>query len=324
MNKDSKILIVGHDDIIENSLFSYFQSNGYENVFSSSKSSLDTTDQQAVEKYFVKNKPEYVFLASTRSGGIEANQKCAAEFMYHNLVSQNNIIFSSKENGVKKLLFYASSCVYPKICEQPMREDMILTGQMEKTSEPYSTAKAAGIKLCQAFKKQYDFNAIVMIPATVFGPQSNTDIESSHVIGALLNKFHTAVTEQKDEVVVWGTGKPRREFLYIDDFIDASLFLMDKYDGDDVVNVGSGSDMEIKELANIIAEICGFQGGIVFDETKLDGTMQKLLDNSKISELGFKTKVNLEDGIKKTYNWFSAEGGPASGGKNKETREHVK
>ena len=218
MNKDSKILIVGHDDITENSLYSYFSDNGYENVFSSSRMGLDPTIQVSVYDFFQKQKPEYIFLASTRSGGIEANDKNGAEFMYHNLESQNNILYASWKFGAKKLLYFGGSCVYPKECAQPMRPEAILTGSLEATSESYSLAKIAGLKLCQAYKKQYGFNAIVMIPATIYGAGSDVDIQTAHVMGALIGKFAQAAKENSNEVVVWGTGSARREFLYTDDF----------------------------------------------------------------------------------------------------------
>lgn len=304
MDKDSKILIVGHNDIIEHSLRSYFENNGYRNVFSSSTIGLNPTIQASVYEFFQKHRPEYVFLASTRSGGIEANAKNGAEFIYHNSESQNNILYSSWKFGAKKLLYFAGSCVYPKECSQPMNEESLLTGELEKTSEPYSVAKIAGIKLCQAFKKQYGFNAIVMVPATIYGAGSDVNSETAHVIGALIGKFTNAVKENQQEVVVWGTGQPRREFLYADDFVDACRFLMENYDGDEVVNIGSGGDITIKELAETIAEIVGFRGSIVFDETKPDGTMRKLLDSRRMTDLGWKARISLEEGIKKTYQWY--------------------
>ena len=305
MNKNSKILIIGHDDITENSLYSFFSDNGYESAFSSSRIGLDPTIQVSVYEFFQKHKPEYVFLASTRSGGIEANSNNSAEFMYHNLESQNNILYASWKFGAKKLLYIGGSCVYPKECPQPMAPAAILTGSLEATSEPYSLAKIAGLKLCQAFKKQYDFNAIVMVPATIYGAGSDVDIQTAHVMGALIGKFAQAIKKGQKEVVVWGTGQARREFLYAADFVDACLFMMKNYDGDSVVNVGSSSDVTIEELAQTIAKVTGFAGNIVFDKNKPDGTMQKLLDSSFINNLGWKPQVSLEDGINKTYQWFS-------------------
>jgi len=306
MNTNSTILIVGHNDIIENSLVSYFKNNRYEDVFSSSAVGLNPTIQASVYEFFQKQRPEYVFLGSTRSGGIAVNEKNGAEFIYHNLESQNNILYASWKFKVQKLLYFGGSCVYPKDCCQPMNEEDLMTGELEKTSEPYSVAKIAGIKLCQAFKKQYGFNAIVMVPATVYGPGGDVNIETAHVIGALIGKFARAVEEKQGEVIVWGSGKPQREFLYSDDCVDASLFLMDHYDGEHIVNVGSGSDVSIKELAKMIADITGFKGGIVFDESKPDGTGKKLLDNNRMTGLGWQPKISLEEGIKKTYECYKS------------------
>ena len=304
MNKDSKILIVGHDDITENTLHSFYNGNGYRNVFSTSRIGLDPTIQVSVYEFFQKHKPEYVFLASTRSGGIEANRNSGAEFMYHNLESQNNILYSSWKFGVEKLIYFAGSCVYPKECSQPMKPDAILTGALEETSEPYSLAKVAGLKLCQVFKKQYGLNAIVMIPATIYGSGSDVDIETAHVMGALIGKFAQAVKENKSEVIVWGTGQARREFLYADDFVDACHFLMEHYDGDQIINVGCGSDVTVKELAQTIAKVTGFEGTIVFDKTKPDGVMQKLLDSNIMTALGWQPRISLEEGIDRTYQWY--------------------
>jgi len=304
MDKKSRILIIGHDDVIENSLYQYFQSNGYGNVFSSSKIAPDVHNQSALTRFFENEQPEYVFLGSTRSGGIAANQKFPGEFIYSNLESQNNIIHAAYKSGVKKLLYFAGSCVYPKECSQPIKEEYLLTAPLEPTSEAYSIAKIAGIKLCQAYKKQYGFNAIVVIPATVYGPGSDADIETAHVIGALIGKFAEAVASGEKKVVVWGTGNPRREFIFASDFVDACLFLTAKYQDNEMINVGCGTDVSIRELSEIIKEISGFKGKIIFNETKPDGTMQKLMDNTKISRLGWKPKVSLKEGIKQTYDWY--------------------
>ncbi len=302
--KDSRILIVGHDDIIENSLFDYFRSKKSSCVFSSSKIALDTTSQNAVNQFFQKEKIQYVFLASTRSGGIVANQEHPAEFIYHNLESQNNIIHGAYRFGVKKLLFFAGSCVYPKETKQPLKEEYLLTGPLEETSEAYSVAKIAGIKLCEYYKKQYGFNALTVIPATIYGPGSNVNVATAHVIGALIGKFSDAKFSSKKEVVVWGTGLPRREFIFIDDFISAAIFLMEKDNKHQMINVGCGQDISIKELALLIKNIVGFKGKIIFDKTKPDGTMKKLMNNKKITQLGWKPKVSLEEGIKETYAWY--------------------
>ena len=304
MNKDSRILVVGHNDIIENALYTYFKFSGYPNIFSSSQIGLNPTVQASVYAFFQKVRPEYVFLGSTRSGGIDANVKNPAEFLYHNSESQNNIFYSSRKFGVKKLLYIAGSCVYPKECPQPMKEEHLLTGTLEQTSEPYSVAKIAGIKLCQAFRKQYGLNAIAMVPATVYGPGSDVNIETAHVIGALMGKFVSAVVKGRQKVSVWGTGNPRREFLYVDDFLAAALHLMDYYNGEKPVNVGSGSDVTIKELTETIIRAVGFEGEAVFDKTKPDGTMKKLLDSSYVNSLGWKAKVSLDQGIRKTYDGY--------------------
>lgn len=304
MNKESKILIVGHDDVMEQSLRNYFQREGYANVFSSSSIGLNATIQASVYEFFQKYRPEYVFLASTRSGGIEANLKNGGEYIYHNLESQNNIVYAAWKFEVKKLLFFAGSCVYPKDCAQPMCEKALLTGPLEETSEPYSVAKIAGIKLCQAFRRQYGLNTLVMIPATIYGPGSNVDLEQAHVMGALIAKFTSAAEKNSKEVIVWGTGKPRREFLYADDFVSACVYLMGHYDSDEIINAGCGSDVSIQELARIIAGVSGFKGKIIFDQTKPDGTMKKLLDSRRIHDLGWKPRVSLEEGIRKTYEWY--------------------
>jgi len=300
MNKNSKILIVGHNDIIEFSLMSFFSKNDYRNVSSSSNIGLNPTIQASVYEFFQKHRPEYVFLASTRSGGIEANRNNPAEFIYHNLESQNNILYSSWKFGVKKLLYFAGSCVYPKESSQPIKEDSLLSGHLEETSEAYSIAKIAGIKSCQAFKQQYGLNTIVMVPATVYGIGSDINIDTAHVLGALIGKFADAVRNNQKEVIVWGTGQPRREFLYADDCVEACLFLMENYDGDEIINVGCGCDVSIKELAEIISELTGFKGNVVFDKTKPNGTMQKLLDNNRMTNLGWKSRISLKEGIAKT------------------------
>jgi len=301
MHSDSKILIVGHDDILEKSLSDYFAANRFTRVFSSSAAALNTAIQPAVYDFFAERRPEYVFLTSTRSGGIEANQKQAAEFIYHNLESQNNIVYAARKFGTKKLLFLASSCVYPKGCPQPMREEHLLTGPLEKISEAYAVAKIAGIKLCQAYRRQYGLNAIVAIPATIYGPGSDTDPATAHVLGALLGKFIDAAKNNRPEVVLWGTGAPRREFLCADDFVAACIFLMERYQGEEIMHIGSGSDVTIKELAEMIRRICGYKGKIVFDASKPDGAMRKLLDNSRLTQLGWRPRVSLEEGIKRTY-----------------------
>jgi len=300
MKKNSRILIVGHNDIVEHSLYDHLSAKGFKNVISAGPEKWDVFNQKQVESFFRKMRPEYVFLASTRSGGIEANQKYCGEFIYSNLTSQNNIIHTSWQSRVKKLLFITSSCVYPRAASQPIKEESLLTGSVEPTSEAYAIAKISGIKLCQAYRRQYGFNAISMVPATLYGPGADTDEKNSHVLGALVGKFEAAVRKNEKQVVLWGTGKPRREFLYEEDFASACLFLMQHYQEESLINVGTGTDITIKDLAKLIAKASGFKGKVVFDTSRPDGAMRKLLDSRKIKKLGWKANVSLEEGIKRT------------------------
>ena len=301
MRRDSRIFIVGHNDSVENSLRGYFQAQGFRHVISSSYDVIDVLSESSVDDFFKEFKPEYIFLGSLRSGGITANQKFPAEFIYENIRSQNLVIEAARLGRVKKLLYFSSSCVYPKKAKEPIKEASLLTGPLEPTSESYAFAKIAGTKMCQAYKAQYGFNAIVAVPATLYGPGSDTAIETAHVLGALIAKFHKAKCEGNSEVVVWGSGRPRREFLYVDDFASACFFLMEHYDGADAINVGSGVEVSIKQLAGMIKNASGYKGKIVFDASKPDGTMRKLMDNTRMRKLGWKPKVSLEEGIEKTY-----------------------
>ena len=304
MHQNSRIFIVGHKDSVENSLLAHFKAQGFKAVYSNNKNKINVLDQTKTAKFFKEIKPEYVFLGSIRSGGIAANLKSPAEFIYENSLSQTNVIHSALGNKVKKLLYFTGSCAYPAFAKQPIKESSLLSGKLEKSSEPYSVAKIAGTKMCQAYKAQYGFNAIVAVPATLYGPGSDDDLETAHVMGALIAKFVKAVVRDQKEVLVWGTGKPRREFLYVDDFVSACTFLMDQYNGLEMINLGSGFDVSIKELSQIIARISGFKGKIKFDTTKPDGTMRKLMDSSKISKLGWKPKVSIEQGVFKTIQWY--------------------
>lgn len=304
MQRESRIFIVGHKDSVENSLLSHFLAQGFKQVFSNNKDGIDVLDQNRTVKFFKDVKPEYVFLGSIRSGGIAANQKHPAEFIYENCQAQNNVIHSAYLNAAKKLLYFTGSCAYPALAKQPIRETSLLSGPLEATSESYSVAKIAGTKMCQAYKVQYGFDAIVAVPATLYGPGSDDNLETAHVMGALIAKFQKAVADGQKQVTVWGTGKPRREFLYVDDFVSACLRLMDKYDGADLVNIGCGSDVTIKALAGMIAKASGFKGKVIFDASKPDGVMRKLMDNKRIRKLGWKPKVDLEEGIRKTIQWY--------------------
>ncbi len=304
MKQSSRILIVGHNDSIDNSLYGYFTAEGYKNVLSNVKHKINVLDQAKVLKLFKVKKPEYVFLGSIRSGGIVANQRQPAEFIYENMQAQNNLIHASCLNGVKKLVYFSGSCAYPKDARQPIKEESLLTGSLERTSEAYSVAKIAGITMCAAYRAQYGFNAMTAVPATLYGPGSDDNLETAHVMGALIAKFCKAVKDNDKDVVVWGTGKPRREFLFVDDFVRACCILVDKKCNAQLINIGSGIDIEISKLARMIAAISGFKGKIRFDAAKPDGTMRKLMDNRLITQLGWKPKVNLEEGIHKTIQWY--------------------
>jgi len=274
------------------------QKEGFTNLLLRTHKVLDLTNQQAVADFFAQERPEYIFLSAAKVGGIMANKTSPADFIYSNLAIQTNIIHSAYVNKAKKLLFLGSSCIYPKLCPQPIKEEYLLTGPLEPTSEPYSIAKIAGIKLCQGFRKQHGLNAISMVPATIYGRESHEDLKNTHVLGALIDKFKTAVKEGQKEVTVWGSGQPTREFLYADDFVDACLFLMKTYESNELINAGSGEEISIKDLARLIAEAAGFKGQIVFDSSKPDGAPRKVLDSSKIHSLGWSSKICLKSGLK--------------------------
>jgi GDP-L-fucose synthase len=304
MHRNSRIFIIGHNDSVENSLKKYFQAQGFAHVISNTLDKINATDPSQVSNFFREFKPTHVFLGSVRSGGIAANQKFPAEFMYQNIQSQNYVMEASRLWKARKLLYFSSSCVYPKEAKQPIKETSLLTGLLEATSESYAIAKIAGTKMCQAYRAQYGFHAIVAVPATLYGPGSDTDIANAHVLGALIAKFHKAKCEGAKEVIVWGSGRPRREFLYVDDFVSASLFLMERYDKPELINAGCGYDVTIKQLAGMIKNVSGFKGKIKFDVSKPDGAMRKLLDSSRLKKLGWKPRVSLEEGIEKTYQWY--------------------
>lgn len=304
MNEEDKIYIAGHNGLVGSSVLRALRRDGYKNIVSRSHKELDLLRQDAVEEFFRTEKPDYVFLFASKVGGIRANNSYPADFIRDNLLIQTNVIDAAYRNKVKKLVFLGSSCIYPKFAPQPMKEEYLLTGELEPTNEWYAIAKIAGIKLCQAYRRQHGFNAISLMPTNLYGPGDNFDLETSHVLPALIRKFHEARINEDPEVVVWGTGSPKREFLYVDDLADAVLFLMHNYDDDEIINVGAGKDITIDELSNLVREITGYQGNIVYDRTMPDGTPQKLLDISKIQKIGWSPKTSLREGIDKTYKWF--------------------
>lgn len=310
MDKNSKIYVAGHRGLVGSALKRRLESKGYSNLILRTHRELDLTNQQEVNEFFEREKPEYVFLAAAKVGGILANNTYPAEFIYENLMIEANIIHASYRYGVKKLLFLGSSCIYPKLAPQPLKEEYLLTGPLEETNEAYAIAKIAGIRLCKHYNQQYGTNYISVMPTNLYGPNDNFDLETSHVMPALLRKFHEAKTKNEPEVIVWGTGKPLREFLHVDDMADACVYLMENFNMDDIgefVNIGVGKDITIGELAELIKEIVGFKGEIRRDLSKPDGTPQKLLDVTKLNSLGWKAKISLKDGIKQTYECYQSQ-----------------
>ncbi len=304
MNKNSKIYVAGHTGLVGSALVKKLKSDGYRNLVLKTHKELDLTNQKAVEEFFRTHKPEYVFLAAAKVGGIQANINYPAQFLYDNLQIQNNVIHSAYKYNVKKLLFLGSSCIYPRNCKQPIKEEYLLTGELEKTNEAYAIAKITGIKMCEFYQKQYGCNFICVMPTNLYGPNDNFDIETSHALPALIRRFYEAKLNNLKEVVVWGTGEPKREFLYVEDLADALIFLMRNYSGLSHINVGTGRDISIKKLADMIKEIVGFDGRIVFDETKPDGTPRKLLDVSRLNKLGWEAKTSLREGIRRVCGWY--------------------
>ncbi|BDG26765.1 GDP-L-fucose synthase [Thermus thermophilus] len=304
MDKGSKIYVAGHRGLVGSAILRKLRAEGYTNLVTRTRQELDLRDQAAVNRFFEEERPEYVFLAAAKVGGILANSTYPADFIRDNLLIQTHVIDAAYRYGVKKLLFLGSSCIYPKHAPQPLKEGYLLTGPLEPTNEPYAVAKIAGIKMCQAYRRQYGFNAISLMPTNLYGPGDNFDLQTSHVLPALIRKFHEAKEGGRKEVVVWGTGTPRREFLHVDDLADAALFLMKHYESEEIINVGVGEDISIRELAELIARIVGFEGEIVYDTTKPDGTPRKLLDTSRLFALGWRPKIPLEEGIRQTYRWF--------------------
>ncbi|ADL07287.1 GDP-L-fucose synthase [Thermosediminibacter oceani] len=304
MHKGAKVYVAGHKGLVGSAILRKLQAEGYSNIVTRTHQELDLTNQQEVYRFFETERPEYVFLAAAKVGGILANSTYPAVFIRENLLIQTNIIDAAYRYGVKKLLFLGSSCIYPKFAPQPIKEEHLLTGALEPTNEPYAIAKIVGIKMCQAYNKQYGTNFISVMPTNLYGPGDNFDLETSHVLPALIRKFHEAKVAGAPHVVVWGSGTPRREFLHVDDLADACLFLMNNYDSSEIINIGVGKDLTIAELANLIKEIVGYKGEIVFDTSKPDGTPRKLLDVSKLFNLGWRPRIRLEDGIRSTYEWY--------------------
>jgi GDP-L-fucose synthase len=304
MKHNSKIYVAGHQGLVGSALLRTLAQKGFTHIVCKEKEDLDLRNQLAVQEFFAKVRPEYIFLAAAKVGGIKANMDYPAQFIYDNLLISAHVIDAAFKYGIKKLLFLGSSCIYPRECQQPIKEDYLLTSQLEKSNEPYAIAKIAGIKMCQAYNMQYGTNFISCMPTNLYGPHDNFDLETSHVIPALISKFYTAYITNAKEVVVWGSGTQAREFLYVDDAADACLFLMHNYDQHEIINIGTGSDITMYELAHLIKDIIGFKGKIIFDITKPDGTQKKLLDICKLSALGWKAKTSLDDGIKKTIHWF--------------------
>ena len=304
MEKNSKIYVAGHRGLVGSAIVRNLQERGFTNIIGKTHKELDLTRQDKVEKFFEAEKPEYVFLAAAKVGGIQANNTTPAEFIYDNLMIETNIINSAYKNKVKKLLFLGSSCIYPKFAEQPIKEEYLLTGELEPTNEAYAIAKITGIELCKFYRRQYGCDFISAMPTNLYGINDNFDLETSHVLPALIRKFHEAKINNAEEVVMWGTGKPLREFMYVDDLADALVHLMLNYSDEIHVNMGTGKDLTIGELAEIVKEVVGFKGKIVNDLSKPDGTPRKLLDVSRLASTGWKYKTELKEGIEKVYKWY--------------------
>lgn len=301
MEKNSKIYIAGHRGMVGSAIIRRLQKDGFTNIVTRTSKELNLINQQAVADFFATEKPDFVFLAAAKVGGIVANNTYRAEFIYDNIMIQSNIIHSSYLNNVKKLLFLGSSCIYPKMAPQPLKEDYLLTGILESTNEPYAIAKIAGIKMCDAYRSQYGCNFIAVMPTNLYGPNDNYDLNNSHVLPALIRKFHTAKTQKLSSVEIWGTGTPMREFLHVDDLADACFSLMQNYNEPGLINIGVGEDISIKDLALLVKKIVNYEGELKFDTTKPDGTPRKLMDVSKLHSFGWKHKINLEDGISSVY-----------------------
>ena len=304
MQKTESIYVAGHRGLVGGAVVRELARRGYPRIMTRTRSELDLHDREAVRRFFEREHPTMVVLAAARVGGIKANNDFPAEFLLENLKVQNNVIEAAHDHDVRKLLFLGSSCIYPKFAPQPIPESALLTGALEPTNEAYAIAKIAGIKLCQAYAREFGRNFISAMPTNLYGPGDNFDLASSHVLPALLRKVHEAKSSGARQVTVWGTGKPRREFLHVDDLADACCFLLENYDRPEIINVGCGTDISIRELAELIAEVVGFEGELVFDSSKPDGTLRKLLDVTRLNQLGWSSRISLRDGIKRTYEWY--------------------
>lgn len=309
MEKKDKIYVAGHRGMVGSAIVRRLKADGYDNILTRTSKELDLRDQHAVAEFFASEKPDLVFMAAAKVGGILANNTYRGEFLYDNLMIQNNVVDASHRNGVKKLLFLGSSCIYPKMAPQPLKEEYLLTGPLEYTNEPYAIAKIAGIKLCDAYRSQYGCHYISVMPTNLYGPNDNYDLNSSHVLPALIRKFHEAKINGAPSVTLWGTGTPRREFLHADDLADACFFLMQNYDEAGLVNIGTGEDIPIGELALLIKGIVGFTGEVIHDLSKPDGTPRKLMDVSKLHGLGWKHRIGLEEGVRMVYKEYAAQHG---------------
>lgn len=304
MNKAAKIYVAGHRGMVGSAIVRKLENEGFSNIITRTSKDLDLRNQAQVTSFFKAEKPEIVVLAAAKVGGIHANNVYRAEFLYDNLSIQNNVINSAHENGVGKLLFLGSSCIYPKMAPQPLKEDSLLTGELEPTNEPYAIAKIAGIKMCESYRDQYGSNFISAMPTNLYGPNDNYDLNNSHVLPALIRKFHEAKENGDKEVMIWGTGSPKREFLHVDDLAAACFYLLENYDGKELVNVGCGEDISIKDLALTIKDVVGFEGELTFDTSKPDGTPRKLMDVTKLKNIGWEASISLQDGISSTYELF--------------------
>lgn len=306
MNKNDKIYVAGHRGLVGSAIVRNLGNKGYKNIVCRTHTELDLTNQEAVRKFFEEEKPQYVFLAAAKVGGINANNTYPADFIYENLVMECNVIKAAHDFGVEKLLFLGSTCIYPKFAPQPIKEEYLLTGLLEPTNEAYAIAKIAGLEMCKFFKRQYRDNFISCMPTNLYGPNDNFDLNNSHVMPALIRKFHEAKINGDEKVEIWGTGKPLREFLYVDDMADACVFLMEEYNGEEHVNIGTGEEISIGDLARLVKEVVGFEGDLIFNANMPDGTPRKLTDVSKLKSLGWKYKVGIKEGINSAYIWYKS------------------